>query len=226
MKIYMPLVLFLVLPMGCSQGGYAEEHRTDPKVPVMPTASGDLTAEQLDNVLAHVLVDAKAEVKPAGALVRRQETETGASAVEINQASVAQEKPVMDFTGSPAVEDKPGLVDTDGVQLTELTVARGVENRLPLDPGTEFEIETGGRIYAFLRVLNPEQQASEVTVSWAPVDGGQERGTVKVSIGAQKKWRTWAFTRTLRKPGQWQVIVRDASGQVIGRAPFNLVENG
>ncbi len=120
---------------------------------------------------------------------------------------------------------EPELVETDGISLSDLIVARGVEKRNPVEPGTLFPIEDNGKIYAFLKVLNPEKQQGEVTISWAPLDSDKERGTVKVSIGAHKKWRTWAFTRTLRKAGKWQVIVRNAEGTIIGRTPFEMVES-
>jgi hypothetical protein len=56
------------------------------------------------------------------------------------------------------------------------------------------------------------------------VGGGREQGKVQVSVGPQKRWRTWAFTRTIEKPGKWEVLVRNTKGDVIGRAPFEVIK--
>jgi hypothetical protein len=47
---------------------------------------------------------------------------------------------------------------------------------------------------------------------------------VTVKVGAQPRWRTWAYHSHFKKPGLYYAIVRDAEGQVIGKAPFVLTE--
>jgi hypothetical protein len=117
------------------------------------------------------------------------------------------------------------LVQTDGLQLTELLVAEGIESREPINPNNRFVIDSFERLYAFIKVKNPEKTPDEITVGWAPLQEDiHEQGTVVVSIGEQKKWRTWAFTKTIRKTGKWQVIVRNRDGEIIGRASFEVVE--
>ena len=115
----------------------------------------------------------------------------------------------------------PDTTPIPGVSLDELTVATGIEKRTPVEPGTRFTQGDFERLYAFMKVSNPAGEASEVTVAWMP-EGGKERGTVTVAIGAEKRWRTWAFTKTVRKPGKWNVVVRDKEGAVIGEAPFEI----
>lgn len=136
--------------------------------------------------------------------------------LSMSLVAMGEEKP------APATPLAPELMETEGVHLDALVVAKGVARRTPVDAGTTFPLGTFERIYAFLKVENPSETEDEVTVSWAPADGGRERGTVAVSIGAQKRWRTWAFTRTIKKAGRWEVLVRDNAGNVIGRAPFEI----
>jgi hypothetical protein len=115
------------------------------------------------------------------------------------------------------------IIETGGLALSELTLSKGIEDRKPVESGTVFKLGEYDRIYAFLNVKNPASTEEEVTVSFAP-EGGSERGTVTVRIGPQKKWRTWAFSKVVRKVGTWQVIVRNRNGDLLGRAQFEVVD--
>ncbi len=130
-----------------------------------------------------------------------------------------------DLSKPAAVEttDKAEIVATKGLQLAELTVARGIEAKKPLDPKTVYKLGEYDRIVAFMSVLNPTETEDEIYVSFLNVETGKERGKVSVSVGAQKKWRTWAFNKTINKAGKWEIIVRDKNDQVLGRAPFEIL---
>ena len=129
----------------------------------------------------------------------------------------------LDAAENIAPSPETELFETDGVSLSELTLSKGIEERNPVDSGTRFRLGEFERIYAFLNVKNPEGAADELTVAWAPVDG-RERGAVNVKIGAQKTWRTWAFSKIIKKVGKWQVVVRNSAGTLIGRAQFEILE--
>lgn len=116
------------------------------------------------------------------------------------------------------------LVETEGISLAELVIARGVEKRQPVEPGQRFSLADGPKLYAVMLVNNPDKIESEVTVSWQQGDGDKERGGVTVKVGAQPRWRTWAYHSYFKKPGNYVAVVRDAGGQVIGRAPFVLTD--
>ena len=102
-------------------------------------------------------------------------------------------------------------------------MARGIEAKKPLDPRTAYTLGEFDRIVAFMSVLNPDETADELHVSFLDKLSGRERGKVTVSVGTQKKWRTWAFTRTVNKAGKWEILVRNKDGLVIGRAPFEIL---
>ncbi len=137
--------------------------------------------------------------------------------------SAAEETKLSDHEA--ALLGEPQLIETDGLAISELAVARGIESRRPIDPGTTFAVNSFERIYVFLKVSNPSKQAAEVIVSWAPEGSDKERGKVRVSIGAQPRWRTWAYTRTVKKPGRYRVLVRNADEDIIATAPFEITDN-
>jgi hypothetical protein len=154
--------------------------------------------------------------------------------LEVPQAAVAEpapepaaEEPAKPATDTAAEEPQPGeieLVETEGIGLLELAVARGVEKRKPIDVGQEFSLADGTKLYAYMLVANPDrEEGQQVKVFWQREDG-KERGGVAVKVGAQPKWRTWAFHSHVNKPGKWQAIVKNEAGQVLGRAPFVVTD--
>jgi len=130
----------------------------------------------------------------------------------------------------PAAPTAPGdtaaagivLVERDGVSLASLVIARGVELRKPVEPGTSFSLAAGNKLYAVMDVKNPSKETSELSVAWLPEGSDKERGAVTLSVGAQPKWKTWAYHSGFRKPGRWRAIVRDTDGEELGRATFDV----
>ncbi len=210
-----------VAVIGCTDTGQS------PAAPAQP-AEGPTTQQQTVPPEAPRPVDGapQAPAIPAAAALAQAappaglKTVTEALTVKNNQAP-----PKFDMVFTESKSDTPAPVgeQSDELQLTELLVAKGVENRQPVGAGTVFPAGNKDRLYAFLNVLNPSQQPHELTVSFAFLGDGKERGTVTVRVGAQKRWRTWAFTRVATKVGKWQVVVRDAQGKLIGTTPFEIV---
>jgi hypothetical protein len=138
-------------------------------------------------------------------------------------------EPTAPLPAAPAVpgdtaETGVVLVEREGVSLASLVIARGVELRQPVEPGTAFSLAAGNKLYAVMDVRNPSKETSELSVAWLPEGGDKERGAVKLSVGAQPKWKTWAYHSGFRKPGRWTAIVRDSGGEEIGRATFVVTE--
>jgi len=134
------------------------------------------------------------------------------------QPSVARPAPA----AAPAVE--PGeqpVAHEGGFFIDSLVVARGVEQRQPVDPGTSFTAPEPIRLYAFVNVVNPERVDGELTVTWLAPDG-KERGRVVLAFPEQPRWRTWSYYSHIGRPGRWEAIVRTADGQELGRAPFDI----
>jgi hypothetical protein len=123
-----------------------------------------------------------------------------------------------------STENKSEVANPDGLQVAELIVARGIEAKKPLDPKSSYKLGEFDRIVAYMTLHNPTETADEIAVSFLNVESGKERGKVTVSVGAQKKWRTWAFSKMINKAGKWEIIVRDKNDNVLGRAPFEILE--
>jgi hypothetical protein len=129
--------------------------------------------------------------------------------------------PAAEPTPPPAAGDAGPLVAENGASIADLVVAKGVEKRKPVEPGTSFAAPGPIRLYAIFDVMNPERVEGELSVSWLAPDGN-ERGRVSLSYPGQPRWRTWAFHSHIAKPGHWEAIVRTADGQELGRAPFDV----
>jgi len=118
----------------------------------------------------------------------------------------------------------PAKVTTAEGKLTvkRLVVAQGVKGREPVSAATSFAAKDAGKIYAFVEVENKDRAPAEITVSFEPPGGGASHGNVKLDVGAEPRWRTWAFTRTARTVGAWTAVVKDHRGDVLARAPFEI----
>ena len=133
--------------------------------------------------------------------------------------------PVVAAAPAPAVAAKPAVVKDASAQLVvkRLVVATGVKGHEPVDAGTSFKVGGGRKIFAFVELDNKAAAPGEITVAFEPPDGGASRGNVKLAVGGEPHWRTWAFTRTAREPGAWTAVVRDHHGAELARAPFEIL---
>ncbi len=108
------------------------------------------------------------------------------------------------------------------LHVKRLLVAHEVAKREPVGAASTFTTaEAAKPIFAFVEIDNPDKAESDITVSFAR-DGAPEGGGVKLHVGAARRWRTWASTRSTHGAGAYRVIVRDASGREIGRASFTI----
>lgn len=114
--------------------------------------------------------------------------------------------------------------ETDGaspLELTELTVCRGVENGQAVDPSDTFAV-AGENIYALVRVNNPERRDTNVFVSFVKEGRDSVRGR-QLAIAPRARVRTVARTSSgYLGAGSYKVIVRDADGTVIGERTFTI----
>jgi len=107
------------------------------------------------------------------------------------------------------------------LRIRRLVVAEGVEGREPVAPRRTFARGELERVYAFVEVENPERLPGDVVVSFEPADG-PAIGNVPLAVGAAPRWRTWAFSRAVDRPGEWTAVVRDGEGRVLAREPFTV----
>jgi len=106
--------------------------------------------------------------------------------------------------------------------IKRLVLAEAVKGREPVGAATTFKADEINKIYAFVEVENKDQLPGEIHVSFEPKGGGEHRGDIQLSVGESPRWRTWAYTRTARKPGEWSAVVRGPGGEELARAPFEI----
>jgi hypothetical protein len=124
----------------------------------------------------------------------------------------------------PSSADEPTLDDPIApadLKVTRLVVARGVNGREPVGAATSFSAESVEKIYAFVDLQNDAKVESEVFVTFTP-NGGGPGHRIKLDVGAEKRWRTWALSRKPRTPGSWTATVRDGGGKVLARTTFEV----
>lgn len=130
---------------------------------------------------------------------------------------------------SPKAADKASPVKVKvkadaPLRVRRLVVAEGVERgkREPVGAKASFKAANVDRLYAFVEVENPEKAETEVFVTFEPEDNGASQGQVALQVGASSRWRTWAYTRGVKKAGSWAAVVRSADGTVLARTPFEV----
>lgn len=123
----------------------------------------------------------------------------------------------------PAPSPFEPVLDSSGpVRVRRLIVSTAVAGHEP--SGATDTIEAGARVYAFVDAANDLDEQVELQVTFEP-ERGEAVGHVGLRVPASaSRWRTWAYSRNVSRPGRWQAVVRDAEGRVIARRAFDVVE--
>lgn len=136
-------------------------------------------------------------------------------------APLAAPAPACSVTAAPAPR-AASLGGDEALSVTRLVLARGVKDREPVNAATTFKSDAG-KIYAFVEIENKQRAHDEIVIAFEPPAGGAPHGDVKLAVGASPRWRTWAYTRTARVAGSWTALVKNNKGDVLARAPFEVV---
>jgi len=107
--------------------------------------------------------------------------------------------------------------------ITELVLSKAIENHAPVDPGTSFS-RSDGRIYATVRIANPERTATSIRVAWERVGGPASHGGITLDVPARVRYRTVARTGTGRSAGRYRCVVYSAENEELSAVEFDLTE--
>ena len=110
--------------------------------------------------------------------------------------------------------------ETD-LKVTRLVVSKGISGREPVGASSSFKSSDVDRLYAFVELANDSRTKDEIYVTFAPVGGGPQH-RVKLEVGSEPRWRTWAFTRRPKSPGAWTAVVKTSSGRVLASTSFEV----
>lgn len=111
------------------------------------------------------------------------------------------------------------------VSLSRVVIARGIENRSPVDPNTTFSLASLDKVYVYMEGLNTSGVDAGLTVTFTREGSATEVGRVSVNLPpttARRAWRTWAFTRGAHTPGNWTAHVTSADGVEIATSQFTI----
>jgi hypothetical protein len=105
--------------------------------------------------------------------------------------------------------------------VKKLVIAKGVQNRQPVDEGETFSADDLDKLYAYVEVENTDAHEGDIVVAFEPPEGPAQ-GNVTLAVGPSPRWRTWAYTRSAHKLGTWNAVVKTTEGKVLARTPFEI----
>jgi len=117
-------------------------------------------------------------------------------------------------SGYQALNTASAQEEPTGFTVTELVLSKAIENHAPVNPGTTFS-RSDGRIYATVRIANPERTATTIRVAWERVGGPASHGGITLDIPARVRYRTVARTGTRRAAGRYRCVVYNAENEEI-----------
>jgi len=124
-----------------------------------------------------------------------------------------------------ALSAEPELFATGEITFHRVVLCKAVKDREPVEPTSTFRREREGQVWVYLDAVNSADVDQHVSVIFDAVDRpGAAAPPVDLKIGTGARYRTWAWATAWRPPGRYRVVIRDAEGRVLARAPFEVVE--
>ncbi|MGD8374761.1 MAG: DUF2914 domain-containing protein [Acidobacteriota bacterium] len=106
------------------------------------------------------------------------------------------------------------------LDVEDAAIARGVEEREPVDAGTDFPADVG-ELFCFTRITGGSGDA-ETSVVHVWRRGEEEVARVRLPVRGAS-WRTWSRKRVLPSwTGEWTVDVEDTAGNVLETLSFTI----
>jgi hypothetical protein len=111
------------------------------------------------------------------------------------------------------------------VSIRRFVLCKGIADREPVEPTSTFVRTREGQIWVYIDAGNTASQDRRITVTFEAVDRpGAAAPPVELKIAPGPRYRTWAWATAWRLAGRYRVVVRDGAGNVLARAPFEVIE--
>ncbi|MBI5498718.1 MAG: DUF2914 domain-containing protein [Deltaproteobacteria bacterium] len=124
-----------------------------------------------------------------------------------------------------ATSGEPEVFATGEITFRRVVLCKGVKDREPVEPTSTFRREREGQVWVYLDAVNAAEIDQHVSITFEAVDRpGAAAPPVDLKIGTGARYRTWAWATAWRPAGRYRVVIRDAEGRVLARAPFEVVE--
>ncbi len=122
----------------------------------------------------------------------------------------------------PAVAPAPVVQDDAPIRVRRLIIATDIVDHEPVGAAETFRIGAQDRIYAFVDAVNESDSQIDLRVTFEPEDG-ESTGHVALHVPAHmRRFRTWAYSRNIARPGRWEAVVRAPDGSVVARQEFEV----
>lgn len=141
----------------------------------------------------------------------------------VHRARIATKLLLASIVSVAAFEASRAAAQESELSVTEIQLASSLEDGQVAAPTTSFT-RADGRIYAVVRLSNPSREATNIRVTFEPLDGGTARGGITLPIPAQSRYRTVARVTTSRPAGRYACVVRTEDGRELGRVELTLAE--
>ena len=126
---------------------------------------------------------------------------------------------LMAYEGSHASASAPPV--DGGLSVRRLVVAHDIADREPVGVGAPITTAQD-RVYAFVEVRNASNDGRAVRIQFDG-PGGRRVGNVTLEVpGAQRRFRTWGYTRYIETPGTWRATVIAEDGTVLASQEFEV----
>lgn len=121
---------------------------------------------------------------------------------------------------TPVTMDAVASTPIEGFSLRRIALASEVENREPVGVATNFD--KGARVHLFMDAKNLSDQDLELVVSWH--DPAQAQAvTIPLKVPAHAgRYRTWANSSPIHRPGTHEVSVQVKDGPEVYRKSFTV----
>jgi len=116
-------------------------------------------------------------------------------------------------------EEAPAAPAASALTIEKAVIAKGVENREPVEPGETFSKDVG-KVYCFVKVVGAKEP-TEIKMTWIKGEN-EDMGTVTLAVKAAA-WRTWGSKNIDPSwTGPWKVEVKDADGNLLTTVNFKI----
>jgi hypothetical protein len=222
------LVLSIIALVAMTIGGCGATQHQD--IAEQANGAGVAESDQVQNAESSELLE------PWAVPTQEQRAEAPVAAQPTEPAQPAPAEAIAAAQPAPAAAPQPAAAPENDVQqpaaatgeddenmlsVRRLVVARGIENREPVDEAVEFN-SVNEPLFAFLELANEQPESQNVVVSFEREDGTKVR-SISLEVPAQvTRWRTWARCDGIDQQGSWNVVARTPDGQLLAQGAFSV----
>jgi hypothetical protein len=120
---------------------------------------------------------------------------------------------------------QPEIFAGSEIGIRRFVLCKSIADREPVEPTATFQRTREGQIWVYIDASNSASADRHITVTFEAVDRpGAATPPLDLKIAPGPRYRTWAWASAWRLAGRYRVVARDDAGNVLARAPFEVLE--